>query len=66
MLILNAVLMVLIVATILSVLVWGIVTDRAFAATLTRRRARVQQRTVARHQPVGRGQYARVPRLTSQ
>jgi hypothetical protein len=65
MLIFNAVLMVLIAVTILSVLAWGIVTDRARGATLARRRSRVRQRSVARPERVGRGQYARVPGLSS-
>ncbi len=68
MLILNAVLMLLIVASILSVLVWGVATDRARVVTLarhSRRRARIQQRAVPL-QPVGRRQYGRVPGLSAQ
>jgi hypothetical protein len=67
MLILNGVLMAAIVAVILGVLVWGIVTDKARVLTLARRsrRVRVQGRAAAR-QHVGRAQYGRRPGLSAQ
>ena len=46
MLILNGVFMVMIVATILSVLVWGIVTDRPWRARIRQARVRARQRPV--------------------